>query len=92
MSGSTLRWRPVAPINQVKGLLDDEGFMWRDVEGVVKHASPEEVEIEIRAQIERARQFGMKPTHVDHIWARSSRISASSTPTSAWPRMLASSR
>ncbi len=59
------RWRPVAPINQVKGLLDEEGFMWRGVEGVVKHASPEEVEIEIRAQIERARQFGMKPTHVD---------------------------
>jgi chitin disaccharide deacetylase len=59
------RWRPVAPITQVKGLLDEEGFMWRDVEGVVKHASPEEVEIEIRAQIERARQFGMKPTHVD---------------------------
>lgn len=59
------RWRPVAPITQVKGLLDDEGFMWRDVQGVVKNAAPEEVEIEIRAQIERARKFGMKPTHVD---------------------------
>jgi predicted glycoside hydrolase/deacetylase ChbG (UPF0249 family) len=59
------RWRPVASANRVKGLLDEKGFMWRDVEGVVKHAAPEEVEIEIRAQIERARQFGMKPTHVD---------------------------
>jgi len=59
------RWRPVAPITQVKGLLDEEGFMWRNVPGVKAHAAPEEVEIEIRAQIERARQFGMKPTHVD---------------------------
>jgi predicted glycoside hydrolase/deacetylase ChbG (UPF0249 family) len=59
------RWRPVAPITQVKGLLDPDGYMWRGVEDVVKHASPEEVEIEIRAQVERAFQFGMKPTHVD---------------------------
>lgn len=59
------RWRPVSPPDRVKGLIDPEGFMWRSVEDVVKHATPKEVEIEIRAQIERARQFGMKPTHVD---------------------------
>lgn len=59
------RWRPVAPITQVKGLLDPDGYMWGEVEDVVKHASPEEVEIEIRAQIERALQFGLKPTHID---------------------------
>lgn len=59
------RWRPVSPPDQVKGLIDPDGFMWRSVEEVVKHASPEEVALEIRAQIDRARQFGMKPTHVD---------------------------
>lgn len=59
------RWRPVAPPDRVKGLLDPDGFMWRRVEDVVKHASSEEVALEIRAQIDRARQFGMKPTHVD---------------------------
>ncbi len=59
------RWRPVAPAEKVKGLLDTEGFLWRRVEDVVGHATPEEVETEIRAQIQRARQFGMKPTHVD---------------------------
>ncbi len=62
---SLYRWRPVAPPDRVKGLLDSEGFMWRQVEDVVRHARPEEIEIEIRAQIARARQFGMKPTHVD---------------------------
>lgn len=59
------RWRSVSPPDQVKGLLDPDGFMWRSVEDVVKHASPEEVATEIKAQIDRARQFGMKPTHVD---------------------------
>jgi predicted glycoside hydrolase/deacetylase ChbG (UPF0249 family) len=62
---SVYRWRPVAPIDQVPGLLDPEGFMWRSVEDVKAHASPKEVETEIRAQIERARKFGIKPTHVD---------------------------
>lgn len=59
------RWRPVSPPDKVPGLIDAEGFLWRSVEEVVAHARPEEVETEIRAQIERARKFGMKPTHVD---------------------------
>lgn len=59
------RWRPVAPLDQVKGLLDAEGFLWRSEEDVKKHATAKEVEIEIRAQVARARQFGMKPTHLD---------------------------
>lgn len=59
------RWRPVAPWDKVKGLLDEEGFMWRDVASVRQKAKSEEVETELRAQIERALQFGMKPTHMD---------------------------
>lgn len=60
-----LRWRPVAPVAQVKGLLDADGFLWRDVRSVASHATPAEVETELRAQIERARQFGVKFTHLD---------------------------
>lgn len=60
------RWRPVVHCkDKVKGLLDEEGFMWRSVEQVKQHASPKEVELEVRAQIERSLQFGMKPTHID---------------------------
>ncbi|MCS7066875.1 MAG: polysaccharide deacetylase family protein [Fimbriimonadales bacterium] len=59
------RWRPVAHPDKVKGLIDKEGFLWRSVEEVVRHASPQEVETEIRAQIERAQQFGIRPTHLD---------------------------
>lgn len=59
------RWRPVAALDRVKGLLDPEGYLWRDVRSVATHASPAEVETELRAQIERARQFGVKFTHFD---------------------------
>lgn len=59
------RWRPVAPMAKVAGLVDEEGYMWHKVADVVKHATPEEVEIELRAQIERAKKFGIHPTHLD---------------------------
>jgi chitin disaccharide deacetylase len=59
------RWRPVTPITEVPGLLDKEGYLPRSVEEVVKQAKPAEVEKEIRAQIQRALDFGIKPTHVD---------------------------
>lgn len=59
------RWRPVSAPEKVPGLMDPEGFLWRGVGDVVGHASAAEVELEIRAQIDRARKFGLKPTHVD---------------------------
>jgi len=59
------RWRPVTPITEVPGLLDKEGFLPHSVEEVVLRAKPAEVEREIGAQIERARAFGIRPTHID---------------------------
>lgn len=58
------RWGPVAR-EGVGGLVDQEGYMWSSVSSVLHNASPEEVERELRAQIERALGFGMKPTHLD---------------------------
>lgn len=62
---SKVRWRPIAPADKVKGLIDPQGYMWSSVEQVVRHASPQEVEQELRAQIELALQLGLKPTHLD---------------------------
>jgi predicted glycoside hydrolase/deacetylase ChbG (UPF0249 family) len=59
------RWRPVTPIDQVPGLLDNEGFMHHSEVQTAMNASPAEVEKEIRAQIERAKQFGIVATHID---------------------------
>lgn len=60
-----LRWRPVASPEKVKGLLDAEGYMWRSERDTAKNATPQEIETEVRAQIERALAFGIKPTHLD---------------------------
>ncbi len=59
------RWGPVAGGAAVPGLVDTEGYLWRDVAGVVSHATADEVEAEIRAQIDKALSMGIEPTHLD---------------------------
>ena len=59
------RWGPVAGPTVVPGLADAEGAMWRTVEETAQHATPDEVEKEIRAQLTRALQMGFHPTHLD---------------------------
>jgi predicted glycoside hydrolase/deacetylase ChbG (UPF0249 family) len=62
---STYRWGPVAPANKVASLLDPAGTLWDDEEHVARGAKVQEVELEIRAQIERAMSVGIHPTHLD---------------------------
>lgn len=59
------RWGPVAGPTVVPGLVDAEGAMWPTVEETAQHATPDEVEKEIRAQLERALRMGFHPTHLD---------------------------
>jgi predicted glycoside hydrolase/deacetylase ChbG (UPF0249 family) len=59
------RWMPVAGKAAVPGLADEQGCLWDNVRLVVQHASPDEIEIEIRAQIDRAETMGMPITHLD---------------------------
>lgn len=59
------RWSPLAGGKQVPGLTDEEGALWPEVVDVVKHAKADEVEREIKAQIDRALAMGLKPTHLD---------------------------
>lgn len=61
----TYRWGPVSLKETVPGLLDPDEKLWRDVPGVVTHASASEVEREIRAQIEKSIQMGYRPDHID---------------------------
>ncbi|MCB9206343.1 MAG: polysaccharide deacetylase family protein [Ignavibacteriales bacterium] len=61
----TYRWGTIADPNTVPGLLDDESRMYRSVREVVENAKPDEVDKEIRAQIEKAISLGMKPYHID---------------------------
>lgn len=59
------RWGPVAGKLAVPGLTDSMGCMWDKVQQVIDNATPDEVEKEIRAQIDRAVTMGIQPTHLD---------------------------
>jgi hypothetical protein len=59
------RWGPLAGAPAVPGLVDPEGALWSSVAAVVMHAKTDEVDREMRAQIERAERMGFHPTHLD---------------------------
>jgi chitin disaccharide deacetylase len=59
------RWRPVANHSAAAGLTDDDGYMWPTVADVRRHAAPDAVETEWRAQIDRALAAGVDVTHLD---------------------------
>lgn len=58
------RWGSVAPADKVTGLLDKNGYFHHDWEHS-QDVNPNEVEIELRAQIDRALAMGVRPTHLD---------------------------
>jgi predicted glycoside hydrolase/deacetylase ChbG (UPF0249 family) len=58
------RWGPVAPVDKVPSLVDANGYFHHDWDHN-PHAAAKEVEVELRAQIERALAMGVRPTHLD---------------------------
>ena len=59
------KWGPVTDKSEVPGLINKYGFLFQSVDSLQKSAKTEEVEKEIRAQIERAKLFGIDVTHLD---------------------------
>lgn len=59
------RWGPLSGKSTVPHLVDPEGALWHSVEEVVTHAGADEIETEIRSQLDRARVAGFEPTHLD---------------------------
>ncbi len=63
---SKYRWAPVNSKN-TDSLRDEEGFMWHESDQVENNVDIDEVEGEIRAQIERAKRLGLvNPSHLDN--------------------------
>ncbi|HZR65339.1 MAG TPA: polysaccharide deacetylase family protein [Terriglobales bacterium] len=58
------RWGSVAPADKVSSLLDENGYFHHDWEHN-QQIKAKEVEIELRAQVERALRMGVRPTHLD---------------------------
>ena len=61
----TCRWAPISTVSSASGLIDPDGYFWRDLDSLRRHLVPEAAEAELRAQIERALAAGIKPTHID---------------------------
>ena len=59
------KWDGVLPSNEISTLLNENNYFYPTVADVVANADPAEIENEIRAQVERAYQFGLEPTHLD---------------------------
>jgi len=61
----TYRWGGLASRDRVPSLYEPDGTFPNNTETVAKRARPDEVERELRAQIDRAYALGLRPTHVD---------------------------
>ena len=59
------RWGPVSNSSSVPELIDTEGYLWRGVIDVASRTPVATIEKEVRAQIERAYERGIKPGHID---------------------------
>lgn len=58
------RWAPIASQAQVPTLVDQQGYLLQEWTPETP-VDPGEVEIELRAQIEKAYAAGLRPTHLD---------------------------
>ena len=57
------RWGPVCP--DARSLMARDGGMWLTTRETVENATPEDVERELRAQLDKALRAGIDVTHVD---------------------------
>lgn len=65
-----LRWGPVAPPSLVPSLLDEDGYFWKNIDLFTAHAVPDEVSIEVDAQLNMAHAMGLQPSHIDcHMYS-----------------------
>jgi chitin disaccharide deacetylase len=62
----TYRWGPIEARQSVPSLFDPTtGYLWQETQSAAAHIKPDEAEREIRAQMQRAMDLGIHPTHLD---------------------------
>jgi predicted glycoside hydrolase/deacetylase ChbG (UPF0249 family) len=61
----TYRWGPISTRDPSSGMMDEEGFFHQQSAPAQKNGDPKAVEIELNAQVEKAIQAGIVPTHMD---------------------------
>lgn len=64
------KFGPVLSTKEVPSLVDNNGFFYKSRKELIDHADPEEVKLELCAQIDRAIHFGLRPSHLDsHMYS-----------------------
>ena len=59
------KWGPILSSTEVPSLINDQGFFYDGIENFAQNAKEDDIEKELRAQIDRAIKFGINPTHLD---------------------------
>lgn len=59
------KFGPILPISEVPSLVDKNGYFYKTRADFKNNAKPSEIKKELTAQIEKALQFGIQPTHLD---------------------------
>lgn len=59
------KWGPLLPSDEVPSLINEQGFLYDNIGNFFQNAKEQDIEKELRAQINRAIKFGIKPTHLD---------------------------
>jgi predicted glycoside hydrolase/deacetylase ChbG (UPF0249 family) len=59
------RWGAISTCDPASGLLDSDGYLYQSPSATDEHATPEAVQAEIQAQVQRALAAGMDVTHID---------------------------
>jgi len=64
------KFGPILPISEVPSLVDENGHFYKKRELLKENATAEDVEKELDAQIKKALNFGLKPSHMDsHMYS-----------------------
>lgn len=61
----TYRWAPLSTRSPASGLIDREGYFFRNPDDTRSQAGIEAVQTEVQAQVQRALEAGIDVTHVD---------------------------
>jgi predicted glycoside hydrolase/deacetylase ChbG (UPF0249 family) len=59
------KWGPVSGKDKVSSLVNNKGFFYDDLDSLGKKAKLNEVETELRSQVDKAIAAGVHPTHLD---------------------------
>ncbi|PIP57584.1 hypothetical protein COX03_02285 [Candidatus Woesebacteria bacterium CG22_combo_CG10-13_8_21_14_all_39_10] len=59
------RWKPLSTVDVSSGLIDSDGYFWKNRQLLRQHLNKQAAEVEFRAQIDRALDSGIDVTHLD---------------------------